>query len=472
MEVSSNVEWAMACELFFHVKPYSYELDILNAVFTKKAKKITIRATTRAGKSYTLAEIAILKAVLEDDCRVGIIAPSFDKTRIIMDYVASFLAGNQIFDDIVMIEVSSLSKLERLRKEVSKRRITFKNGSAIECKSVDLDSKGFGVMGYAYDCIIVDETDLIDDSSYNKIYRMLVENPDAQIIEIGNPWFLAHFYEHHHDNAWEKIHIRWQDCVAAGRMTLEAVEDQRKEITALEFKVLFDADFPDEIEHAVFQKEAIEAMTAPGSAIRHERILIGVDVARGGRDKTVLTVFGIEGNKAYYLRNEVLDTNDTMKIVGAVIAMADLCRTPRVKVEIAVDTVGLGAGVFDRLLELGYEASAFIAGGKAMNSERFYNLKTEVAFRTAEIANESLILNIPRDSRYVLETRSITFEVCSDKQRKVVDPKDKSPDFFDSMIIALSRFVYHEEAFISSSDDERKPEWMRRRPKDLLKPRD
>ena len=151
--VPSNVDWAETCQLLFHVKPYAYELNILDAVFRKKAKRITIRATTRAGKSYTLAEIAIIKAVFEDNIRVGIIAPSFDKTRIIMDYVATFLAGNQMFDDIVMVEVSGLSKLERLRKEVSKRRITFRNGSLIDCKSVDLDSKGFGVLGWAYDCL-------------------------------------------------------------------------------------------------------------------------------------------------------------------------------------------------------------------------------------------------------------------------------------------------------------------------------
>ena len=323
-----------------------------------------------------------------------------------------------------------------------------------------------------HNTIIVDETDLIDDLSYGKIYRMLVENPNAQIIEIGNPWFLAHFYEHHHSEDWEKIKISWQDCVKAGRMTNEAIADQRKELTELEFKVLFDADFPDEVEHAVFRKEAIEAMTTLGVPEKYEKIFIGVDVARGGRDRTVITTFGTVGNRAYFLKNDIRDTNDTMAVVGATTEMADQYISAKLPTEISIDTVGMGAGVYDRLVELNYDARAFIAGEKAMNTERFYNRKTEVAFKVAEIAKEGLIFNIPRDSRYTLESRAMTFEVRSDRQRKVIDPEDKSPDFFDSMMIALSRFVYHEDAMVSSFEDERKPEYMKRKPpKDLLKPR-
>jgi intein/homing endonuclease len=93
---------------------------------------------------------AILYATLKNGVRIGIIAPTYPKTKIIMNYVADLLASNPAFDQIVMVDTTGLTRLERLRKEVNKQRITFRNGSSIEIKSVDMTSKGFGVTGFAY----------------------------------------------------------------------------------------------------------------------------------------------------------------------------------------------------------------------------------------------------------------------------------------------------------------------------------
>ena len=140
-------------EWLFKLAPYPYQERILDAVFIRRLRKITIRATTRAGKSFSMAEIAILKATFLKNHRVGIIAPTHPKTRIIMNYIADLLAGEPHFDEVVMVSTEGLTKLERLRKEVSKNRITFRNGSSIEGRSVDLDARGFGALGFAYDCL-------------------------------------------------------------------------------------------------------------------------------------------------------------------------------------------------------------------------------------------------------------------------------------------------------------------------------
>ena len=86
-----------------------------------------------------------------------------------------------------MISTEGLTNLERLKKEVSKKKITLKNNSSIEFKSVDLNREGFAVMGLGYDLIIVEESAEIPDEAYAKIYRMLLEHPDSMILEIGNP---------------------------------------------------------------------------------------------------------------------------------------------------------------------------------------------------------------------------------------------------------------------------------------------
>ena len=466
-----TIDISALCKQLFNIDSYSYQKRIFESAMCGSCRKITIRAATRAGKSFAMAEIAILRAVFEDNHKVGIIAPTHAKTRIIMNYVADLLASNTIFNDIVMLEVSGLSQLERLRKEVSKKRITFKNGSSIASLSVDLDSRGFGVMGFAFDTIIVDETDEIDDESYVKIYRMRVESKDSVIIEIGNPWRLAHFYTHHHDETWEKIHIPWQECVNAGRLSQEDVDDQRKNMTALEFRVLYDADFPSELENSIFSHEAIEKMTTPGTIAHPERILIGVDVARGGRDRTVITVMHAAGREAAYLIHKVMDTRDIMTIAGEVSEYVKASVPRHMKVEISVDAIGNGGGVKDRLSELGYDCQGFVAGHAAMDKTRFFNKKTEVAFRVAEAGKAGLIRNLPCASRYELELRAWTSQVRSDRQLKIVDPEEKSPDHADSLIIALSRFIYHESARTTAIDSTWRRGLETGRPRDVIRTR-
>ena len=427
-------------KLLFDVDLYPGIQDkILEDIFDPDIRKITIRATTRMGKSFTMAMAAILYAILHDNTRVGILAPTHDKARIIMNYIADLLSRNETFDSIVMVDTEGLTKLERLRKEVSKRRITFLNGSSIEIKSIDLTSRGMAAMGFAYHLTIVEETAEIDEESYSKIYRMLVESIDAKIVEIGNPWNLGHFHEHHHSDDWEKIHISWEDCVKCGRMTQEAVDDQRRELTDIEFKILFDADFPEQLEFAIFPNSAIEHCITQIKPEIFDKYHIGIDVARGGRDLSVITVIGESNGKFYYIEHVSLNKNDIMLIVCHAREIIDKYKDAYV----TVDTVGLGAGVKDRLSELKYNVSGFVAGNTP-RSDRYFNLKTEVVFKVAELAKDGKLLNLPPASKFILQLRSWTYEVRSDKKLKIIDP-DKSPDEGDSLILSLSNSIYHEK---------------------------
>jgi len=286
-----------------------------------------------------------------------------------------------------------------------------------------------------------DETAEIPDDAYSKIYRMLVEKPDMILLEIGNPWFLNHFHQHHSDDGWTKFHVNWRDCVKEGRMTQEAIDDQRRELTELEFLVLFEAEFPQELEYSIFSNEAIENSQRLKQQDEFDKYLIGVDVARGGRDITVITVLGKKESDILYLEHLAIDTNNTMEVVGQV---CEICSKYGIdNSEIVVDTVGLGAGVYDRLNELHYKVFPFVAGNKARQDEKYYNLKSEVVFNTAELMKSGRFYNLPPSSKYILQLRSWIYEIKSDRKRKVIDP-EKSPDYADSLIMALYKIIYPE----------------------------
>lgn len=423
------------CQFLFKIKPHAYEKRILETILKKKCKRTTIRSPTRAGKTFTIAKLIILAATFFDNFQIGVIAPTHDKSRKVGEYVAELMNVTPYFNDIVMISTEGLTNLERLKKEVSKKKITLKNNSSIEFKSVDLNREGFAVMGLGYDLIIVEESAEIPDEAYAKIYRMLLEHPDSMILEIGNPWNLGHFYEHHHSNEWEKIHITYQECIEAGRFTREAVEDMRRNMTTLQFKVLVEAEFPDSLDFAVFNESIIKQMTRKRDLDKIDEYLVGVDVARGGTDYTVITTIAKKDKDYYFLESKQYDTNDIMIVVGLTRQIADQLKRPY---KIAVDCVGLGVGVHDRLKELKYPVFEFKAGNSAKDSSQHANIKTETVYDCFNLAKDGHIFNIPENSRLVLELRSWVYEVKSDKQIKVVDPDGKSPDHADSFIIALS----------------------------------
>jgi hypothetical protein len=74
--------------------------------------------------------------------------------------------------------------------------------------------------------------------------------------------------------------------------------------------------------------------------------ILGVDPARGGADRCGFAIR--KGRKAWGIKG--IDTDDTMKIVGRVVHMDDEEDFEK----IFIDVGGIGAGVVDRLKEMGY----------------------------------------------------------------------------------------------------------------------
>ena len=75
-------------------------------------------------------------------------------------------------------------------------------------------------------------------------------------------------------------------------------------------------------------------------------LVVGVDVARGGDDKT--RIIDRQGRRLGGSINFVMNTDDLMSVSGEIARMIQQMK-PRA---VFIDVTGLGAGVFDRLREL------------------------------------------------------------------------------------------------------------------------
>ncbi len=413
----------------------SYQLGIIEKIIDRNYRKISIRASTRAGKSYAVAIGAILFALFYPNSKVGIIAPTKSKTKIIMTYIQQFLAESDL-EDAVDLDLMNIPKLKRLKREVSKSKITFKTGSYIEILSADLKGKGFSVMGFGYDLTLLDETGEITSEVYPKIYRMLVDHPQAKLLEIGNPWFLNHFYEHSLDPNWTVIHIPWQECVKCGRMSLEDVEDQKQNITEDEFTVLYEAEFPKEINNSLFQyDDLVYAQRAPPKINSKPQIILGIDVARMGDDYTIIYKIEKYGSLHIvvdmYKYTKLKLTETAGKIISLINDDIDIIR---------LDSTGIGAGLDDMIQEhldnndLNTKLESIIFSEKADDSHNL-NRKSDIFFNLAKMFREKQVIIPKDDNELFLQLRKILYEYTSNAKKKIDDNQEKSPDKADALAI-------------------------------------
>jgi len=285
---------------------------------------------------------------------------------------------------------------------------------------------------------VVDEASGVSDSVREAIERCLTSK-GSRLLAIGNPlrrsgWFYRGFQE---DVPWRNtIHISTLESpnIAAGEeiipgiATREWVERQRAEwgedSPFWQSSVL--GEFPQESEDALIRWSALQEAKDRDLEPDLDRIAIGVDVARGGADSTVICV--LAGDVVRELIE--LRKADLMAVTGRII---EVLRKYEVR-HCAVDEVGMGGGVVDRLRELGVTVEGFNAAHKPDNTERFRNLKAEMAWALRERFLKGEIA-IPDHPRLVNELAAWRYEFDSSGRIKIIDPA-KSPDFADALLIA------------------------------------
>jgi hypothetical protein len=109
-----------------------------------------------------------------------------------------------------------------------------------------------------------------------------------------------------------------------------------------------------------------------GSAQRIGPLIIGCDPARFGDDRT--SIIRRQGRIAYGL--ESYAKKDTMEVVGILHNIIEKENPARV----CIDVGGLGAGIVDRLKELGHGdvIAAINAGAKPLDADKYYNKRAEM----------------------------------------------------------------------------------------------
>lgn len=305
--------------------------------------------------------------------------------------------------------------------------------------------------------VVVDEAPGVSEQVHLEI-STLATGEENRIVMIGNPTSNAGtFYEaFRNPDVWYCLHISCLEHpnikagkeIIKGAVTVGWVEERRKlwgERHMFWFSRVL-GEFPKIgnkqviplgwVEAAINEEERLAALNR--AAEEGLPLIGGLDVARYGENKTVLTIR--RGDAV--IKQEAWTHTTLMETTGlAVKAIKDY--------ELAilvVDASGIGAGVADRLIELGQPVYAYNGGHRAFTPSSYTNRRSEMWWHLRERFEKGRLW-LPRPSGRDFLTADLVgpqYDLASSGRIKVwtkermLEEGLKSPDWADSLVLSYA----------------------------------
>lgn len=273
-----------------------------------------------------------------------------------------------------------------------------------------------------------------------EVINPTIRNEDSEIWIVFNPqnrsdFVYQRFIEHtHKDSIVRKINYDENPYLS---QTMQKVIAEAKEEDEEEFEHIFLGKAREGDEKALFAYDEIEkAMDGNLEGVDKTGVFsYGIDVARYGSDKSVISKR--RGYHIYAL--ETFKNYNTMEYANKIsdIYHAEQDRKPQA---LFVDTIGVGAGVMDRLEEKGFNAVDSNASMKADKIDLYYNKRAEMYFLLRDFVRKGG--KIPKDDELKEELLAIRYVFSKANGKIQIQPKDeikeligRSPDKSDSVAL-------------------------------------
>lgn len=290
---------------------------------------------------------------------------------------------------------------------------------------------------------IVDEASGVDDKVF-EAGEGTMSTTGAKTLLIGNPTRTdGYFYE-----CWHKDSQRWKvrtvSCYDSGRVTQDYIDGMRLKWgeTSNEYQVGVLGNFPSGNTQSIIGRAIIEeAYDNPPEDPNPYPLVWGLDIARFGIDRTALA-----SRKGFVMPHPPRwwsgkDLEQTSMLVADMYFMAKPDDRP---VDIVVDIIGLGAGVYDRLHHLGLPVTPCTVSRQRNIAPGYRYLRDELWFR-ARSWFESRRASFPLDRNsedmrtLVTELSSVEYDIDPSGKKHVLDKHTSkvSPDLADAFILTF-----------------------------------
>jgi len=391
-------------------------------------RKISVRAGHGVGKSAVCSWALIWHMVTRYPQKAVLTAPT----------------QSQLFDALfseVKKWVNELPKFIRDLFEVYSDRIELKASPENSFMSARTSSaerpEALAGVHSEHVLLVVDEASGVPEAVFEAASGSM-SGFTATTILISNPTRnTGMFFKTHHQlaSSWFRMHV---SCIGNPLVTPDYIREQAETYgeTSSAYYVRVLGEFAPREDDVLIPAELVDAAMGRDVVLdTSEPLLYGLDVARFGDDRTVLCKR--QGNVVIEVR--AWSGADLMQTVGRVMHEADADKPA----EIMVDSIGLGAGVADRLREQGLnvrdvnvaEVSALNPQAAKLRDELWMTLKDWLAKRSCRL---------PKDDELRGELVGPTYTFLSNGKLKVeskIDMKKRglrSPDKGDSLCLTFA----------------------------------
>jgi hypothetical protein len=411
------------------VIPTDQQLRILKNI-DNGYRDVTIKSGHGTGKTALLSWVILWVGLTKEDAKIPTTAPTNPQlTRLLLPEVKKWR-----------------EKLPPPLKEqvvVMSDEVRFSNGNFCIARTARAGNEE-ALQGFhaSFLCWIVDEASGIGDKIFEVIDGSLTGANYLRIMTSNPTRTVGYFYDSHNKNRklWKTHTLSSVNSPNVAKESIERKKQQYGENTD-EYRVRVLGEFPLSNTDALFTAEEIDkAMNRQQSEVDRSGVFIyGVDVARYGSDNSVITkrrgqdIYSIQAYKGY----------NTLELANKIQAEAE--GETEYPTKIFIDTIGVGAGVYDNLQGRGYDVEEGNVSFKA-DDAIYSNKRAEIYFNLLRFVRSNG--RIPKDDELREELLILTYsyndangKIKLMKKEEIKEELGRSPDKSDSVALTLFRSV-------------------------------
>ena len=399
---------------------HEHQKELFRVIDRKQARFIMMNWHRRARKTTFGLNLLIREAFKNPNQVYGYIAPTYTQAKAIIWRDPNML-HKYLPDDIVK------------RKNESELYVELINGSMIAIKGADNPDN---IRGTDYAGVFVDEWALQKTMVWEEILRPIItQDKDRWAVFAFTPkgrnfvydyWIKAEGW-----SEWYKSYLPVQD---SGLVNEGELEKARMEMPEQLYLQEFECSFLADEENTLISAKSIEDLKHITRHDKAVRRVISCDPSQGG-DECIIDAF----ENSRIIDQKIINVKDTMLIVGEIAAMMKKHDIKRA----AVDGIGIGAGIVDRLREQGKDVYSIISSESAYDKDRFYNLRAEMWWYVMDQIKQGMI-DYPDDPELRRELSFVkAFVVDSNGKIKLEAKKQtkerlgRSPDRADAFVYGI-----------------------------------
>jgi phage terminase large subunit len=414
------------------VEPDQWQVDFLEAV-QKGHRRISIRSGHGVGKSTGASWAMIWYLLTRYPVKVVVTAPTSAQL-----YDALFAECKRWVKELPAHIADLLeAKAERIELKASPTEafISARTSRAEQPEALQ-GIHSDNVM------LIADEASGVPEQVFEAAAGSM-SGHSAVTILLGNPVRSSGFFYDTHNRLNGEWWTRKVSCVDSPRVSDAYVAEMKsrygEESNAYRIRVL--GEFPLSDDNTVIGMELAESAVYRDVAVSPTAPVIwGVDVARFGTDSSALCK-----RKGNVILEPIKKWRnlDLMQLTGAIKVEYDSLDAKERPVEILVDSIGLGAGVVDRLRELNLPARGINVSESPALGNTYRNLRAELWYK-AKAWLEKRDCKLPKDEALINELVMVRYTFTSNGKIQIESKDDirkrglGSPDLADAFVLTFA----------------------------------